>query len=73
MKKKGGKKDAMPTIAPYAPDHKAMRKSAAEHMARTMMDTHPKMAAMRNHITKEVQKAAHRAMSGKTRKGSFGY
>lgn len=60
----------MPT--PYTPDPKAMRRSAAEHMARTMMDTHPKMQSMRNHITRAVEQAAHRAMSEKTKRGRVG-
>lgn len=71
--KKSKKNGQISLLMPYEPDHKAIRKSAAEHMARTMMDTHPKMNAMRNHITKEVQKAAHRAMSGRAKKGTFGY
>lgn len=74
MKKKG-KKDiamAMPPT-PYKPDPKADRLYAAQGLADTMMRTHPKMKAMKNHITREVQKAAHRAMSGQAKKGRFGY
>jgi len=73
MKKKSKKDMAMATPPAYKPDPKADRLYAAQGVADTMMRTHPKMKAMKNHITREVQKAAHRAMSGRAKKGTFGY
>lgn len=73
--KKRSKKGMDGAAAPiaYKPNPKAERRSSAEYMADTMIRTHPKIKAMRNHIANAVEKAAHRAVANKASRGSFGY
>ena len=58
----GRKKKSMQTTAPKPPSMREQLRWSAESMARTAMENHPKVKKMRDHITEEVSKAAHRAM-----------
>lgn len=56
--------DTMAT--PHMPSPKQRRKWAAESMAHTMMETDKGHKRMLDHISREVEKAAERAMRKKT-------
>lgn len=74
MKKRKKKNDTMAMPAsPASWSPKKERRYSAESMADTMMRTHPKLKSMKNHIANAVEKAAHRAVTNRIQRGSFGY
>ena len=56
------KKKSMQPTAPKPPPMREQLHWSAESMARTAVENHPKVKKMRDHITEEVSKAAHRAI-----------
>ena len=63
MGKRRKKAQTMATPPMWGPEQ--MKKSAAQGMARTMMETDPRHKKMENHITKAVMAAGEKAMKKK--------
>jgi len=70
-KKKTKSRSDMGGCMPSMPSPKQQIKYAAENVARTAVENHPKMKRMRDEITRAVEGAVRKHLGGGAKKGSL--
>jgi len=71
MAKKKKSSSGMGGCMPSMPSPKQQIKYAAEHVARTAVENHPKLKRMRDEITRAVEGAVKKHMGGGMKKGGL--